>query len=109
MEGHPKWNFQEFCAFLLIYAASADMELKEEEFEFIYEKVGREDFKSIYQTFDKLTDYERIQIILTYKGLYFPNMERKRELLHLIKKQFLSDHEFSIMEQNLFRLLNKLM
>ena len=109
LDEHPKWNYKEFCAFLLIYGANADMEITKEEEAMIKSKVDEATYQEIRSDFNDVSDYDIIQIILTYKGLYFPTPERKNELLDMIKKEFYADGDFSVMEKNLLRLLEKLM
>lgn len=109
MSNHPKWNFAEFSAFLMYYAASADLEVTEEERVLILKKVDEATFKKIEDEYRSLSDAGIIDVILSYKGLYFPTVERKNELLDLMQKEFLADGDFSIMEQNMVRLIKKLM
>ena len=39
MKDHPKWNFEEFTTFLLLYASHADLDLSEEEEEMLKKKL----------------------------------------------------------------------
>lgn len=109
MGKHPKWNEREFCAYLLIYAAMADYQLDPAEKENILLQVNEETYKAIKAEFDSLNDNERLAILLTYKGLYYPTAARKKQIFDLLKGQFLADHQFSLLEANLFRILNKIM
>ncbi|MEL6926304.1 MAG: hypothetical protein AAFO94_19840 [Bacteroidota bacterium] len=106
---HPKWNYNEFCTYLLLYAANADMEITPEEDRMIRSKVDADRFESIRAEYEDCSDYEIIQTIMAYKGLYFPTIDRRRELLAMIQKEFWVDGDFSDMEKNLMRLLEKLM
>ena len=109
MKDHPKWNFQEFTTFLLLYASNADLELSESEEVAMKKRLDPEHYKAVKETFDNSSDYEIIQIIMSYKGLYFPTLSRTEELLEMLKKQFFADGEFSTLEKNAFRLLKKLL
>jgi len=109
MKDHPKWNFEEFTTFLLLYASNADLELSESEETEMKKRLDLKRYEKIKEEFDNSSDYEIIQTILSYKGIYFPTIDRTKELLELIKKQFFSDGEFSTLEQNAFRLLKKLL
>jgi len=106
---HPKWNHSEFCAFLLLYGAFADMEMTKEEEAMIRAKVNDETFTTIKEEYDATTDDQKVEIILAYKGLYYPTIDRRNELLDMIKKEFLADGDYSLMEHNLMGLLQKLM
>ena len=106
---HPKWNYNEFLCYLMIYASNADMEFSDEEREIIKAQIDENSVAHLYDEFNHLSDYERIQIIQAYKGLYYPNHERKDEILHRLKSLFESDGDFNIMERNMLRMLKKIM
>lgn len=108
-DDHPKWNYDEFLCYLMIYASHADMELTDEERALIRGQIDEDRVAHLFEDFNELTDYERIQVIQAYKGLYYPNTERKEEILHRLKSLFQSDGDFSIMERNLLRMLKKIM
>lgn len=109
LDSHPKWNHSEFSAFLLLYGAFADMEMTKEEEAMIRSKVNDETYNKIKEEFDSTNDYQQVEIIMAYKGLYFPTVDRRNELLDMIKKEFLADGDYSLMEHNLMGLLQKLM
>ncbi len=109
MAVHPKWNFEEFTTFLLLYASNADLELSESEEAEMKKRLDLKRYESIKEEYDNSSDYEIIQTILSYKGLYFPTIDRTKELLALIKKQFFADGEFSTLEKNAFLILRKLL
>ncbi len=109
MSDHPKWNFEEFSAFLMLYAASADLKVTTDEKDAIMEKVNEETFNKIWKEYNSMSDINKINTILSYKGLYFPTADRTNELLDLMKKEFMADGEFSLLEKNLMRILKKLL
>jgi len=106
---HPKWNFEEFTTFLLLYAAHADMELSPSEEALMKERIPEERYEVIKAEYDQLNDYDHIQLILSYKGLYFPTTTRRDELLDLMQKQFNADGDFSLLERNLITILKRLL
>ncbi|MDA8972491.1 MAG: hypothetical protein P8M17_12780 [Saprospiraceae bacterium] len=108
MNDHPKWNFQEFSAFLMLYAASADLKVTSDEKEAILQKVNEESYEKIWKEYHSISDINKINLIISYKGLYFPTSDRTNELLDLMKKEFMADGEFSLLEKNLMRILKKL-
>ena len=109
MENHPKWNFEEFTTFLLLYASNADLELSASEEALMKKRLDLKKYDAVKKEFDKNSDYETIQTILSYKGIYFPTIDRTKELLNLIKQQFFADGEFSTLEKNTYRILQKLL
>lgn len=109
MKDHPKWNFQEFSAFLMLYAASADLKVTSEEKDAILKKVNEVTFNEIWKEYHSMSDINKINLILSYKGLYFPTSDRTNELLEVMKKEFMADGEYSLLEKNLMRILKKLL
>lgn len=103
------WNYSEFVAFLMIYASHVDMEFSEIEKIRIKKKIDEATFDKMFEEFDKRSDFESLQTILAYKGLYFPTADRKNELLNSVKMLFFADGDFSAMEREFLHFLEKLM
>ncbi len=72
-------------------------------------RIDKKSYDKVTEIYNASSNYEKVQIILSYKGLYYPTIDRRNELLALIKKQFLADGDYSLLEQNVMRLLEKLM
>ena len=104
-----QWNYSEFLTFVMIYASHVDMEFSEKEMEIIKSKVDEDVFNKMYEEFDRRSDFDSLQTILAYKGLYFPTAERKNEILKAIKLQFFADGDYSPMERELMHFFQKLM
>lgn len=103
------WNQDEFLAFTLLYAAHVDIDFSIEEKERITKLVNQETYDQLYAKFNDMSDYKALETILSYKGLYFPTPDRKRELLSQLQLLFESDGDFSVMEKGLLLFLEKLM
>lgn len=106
---HPHWNFQEFTTFLLLYAADADFVITSEEKDFILHRANMETFQKVWNEYKEMNDYEKIQTILSYKATHYPTVTQKNELIDMIRKEFNSDDDFSILEKNVLVTLDKLM
>jgi hypothetical protein len=104
-----KWNYEEFVTFVLLYASHVDMEFSDEEKNKISEHLPPETFDKMFLQFTDMSDYEALQAILSYKGLYYPTQDRKQELLDKIKQVFFADGDYSVMERELLHFLEKLM
>lgn len=109
IEEELKWSYSEFLTFVMIYASYVDMEFSDEEMSNIKSQVDQAVFDKMHAEFDKRNDFEALQAILAYKELYFPNEERKNEILKTIKLQFFADGEYSPMERELMHFFKKLM
>lgn len=107
--GELKWSYNEFLAFLLIYISHVDMEFAEEEKAMIKENVGLVTFEKMVAEFDSMSDYKAYETILSYKGVYFPTVEQKNELIDKMKDLFHADADFNIMEKELLHFLDKMM
>ena len=103
------WNYDEFITFVMIYASNVDMDFSDQEKEKIHLKVKQATFDKMYKEFDKRSDFESLQTILSYKGLYYPTSDRKLELLNSIKMLFFADGEYTPMEKELMHFFEKLM
>ncbi|HLF65097.1 MAG TPA: hypothetical protein VI603_15140 [Saprospiraceae bacterium] len=106
---HPYWSYDEFVAFLLFYAAKADMEFIDEEREMILKIVSEEKFSQIEQEYYRLTDFERINVIQAYKSKFYASATKKNEIIEKIKKLCTADGEFDIMEQNMVMMIQKIL
>jgi len=102
------WNQSEFVTFLLLHASHADLEFTDDEREAIMKNVSPETFEEIYASYEEMGEFEILQTIIDYKGLYYPTAERKNELMNLIQEQFKADGDYSILEKNLMLFLEKL-
>ncbi len=109
MEKELNWNANEFITFLLLHASHADLEFTDDEKESIMERVSPDVFEQIYASYEEMGEFEILQTILDYKGLYYPTIDRKNELLDLVKKQFQADGVVSSLEKSLMLFLEKLL
>lgn len=107
----PDWSYQEFMAFLLLYAANADTEVNRDEKELLFSMVSFDDYKRIKRAYEEANDYESLQIILSFKSAYFKDEAAVDKLLGDLKEMFLADNRFDASEKSVFlglkRLLNQ--
>ncbi len=109
MDIKVEWNYDEFATFLMIYASHVDLEFSDSEKERIKAQISDATFEKMYKAFRDKTDFESLQTILAYKGLYYPTEARKAELLDKVKMIFFADGEYSQMEMELYNFFKKLM
>ncbi len=98
----------QFRAFLLLYAANADMETKESEIDYIREVAQCKSFDEIKTLFAGCSDYECIQLVMSYREAYFPNPEAQAALLEEVTTLFEKDGRYSLLEVNTMKILKKL-
>lgn len=103
----PKnWSYEEFLAFTMLYAASVDGVVTEEEEDLIREQLSEERFEAVKAVFDQCSDYKCINVILSHHDEYFATPEARERLLGHMREVFESDHRFSQLEHvvmDLFR------
>ena len=103
------WTKDELHAYILIYCAAADFIETEEEKAFLKEKANIPNYAILHKEFEKDNDFTRVQKILkTHEILKLKN-ETIDNLLEEIKDLFLSDGDYSILEQNVMRELKRLL
>jgi len=108
MSENLNWNYEEFMAYLLLYASNADADISDEEISMIKKTITEDQYIAIRKTFDEANDFQRIQTILEHKGLYFPTEARAREMMDKMTRLFKVDGHFSVLEENSLRILKRL-
>jgi hypothetical protein len=101
-EQKPDWTYNEFLAFILLYAAHADFDVTREEKEILFSKVGVDEYRSIKKSFDSKNDYERLQTIKLFREDYFSDDAGIEKLLSDLKELFLADEEYNSVENAVF-------
>lgn len=105
----PVWSYKEFLAYLLLYAANADFVVNEDEKEMLFSKVNVEDYNNIRRAFEKANDNETIQIIKSFRSVYFNDDASAEKLLIDLKDIFLADQNFDSTERVIFMGLRKIL
>ncbi len=106
---HTDWDFNEFLAFFLIYAAHADIDFSDAEKEQIKKIVSPEKFEELWAIFNNMTDYQVLELIRSYKETYFSTPKEKDHLLDEMKNLFNVDGDYSILEKEFHLFLSKLL
>lgn len=102
-------NYNEYLSFLLLYAADIDQQINIDEKEIILEIVEQSEYKEIKKSFDKLNDFERIQIIMTNKEEFITTEAEREDIFKNLKRIFLADDQYMAVEQAIFMYLKKLL
>lgn len=103
------WTSKDFLAFLLVYASKADTQTTEDEILWIKSKCSISSFEQIMGLFNAQSDFQNIQTIQNLREVYYPGEEGKNQLKEFLSEFFHSDGKYSLLEQNVMRLLSKLM
>lgn len=103
------WSYDQFLCLVLLYASYADYEYTNDEREHILTFVDDSILEEVEQVFNKLGDYEQLDLILSLKQKYITSEQDRAKLLKILKGQFNSDGDFSKLENVLFKFLERLM
>lgn len=102
------WNYEQFLAFLLLYCSSSDYRTTKSEKDLIKMKSKNTDMNEIRDEFNRMSDYEIIQTILSFKEKYFSTDKAKQKIIKDIEEHFLADKELHYNEKNLCKALSEL-
>jgi hypothetical protein len=102
-------NFNEYIAYLLLYAANADFEIEKEELEIIERSLDKEDYERVRKAFDRANDAERLEVIMHYKKIYHNTLMDAEAVTSQLKEVFMADEEYPSIEKAVFMYLKKLL
>ena len=103
------WTDKDFLAFLLIYASKADTQTTEEEIMWIRQKCQISGFEHIMGLYNAQSEFQNIQTIQDLREKYYPGEAGKIQLREWLQEFFHSDGQYSLLEQNLMRILTRLL
>ncbi|MCB0481950.1 MAG: TerB family tellurite resistance protein [Flavobacteriales bacterium] len=103
------WSYEDFLAFALMYAALADNELVEDEVDLIVKRVGVEREEMARKIMEKLSDSERIDLILSFREKYFPTKADHEKLFNDMKEIFMADGKYNQLEQFIMMYLRRIL
>ena len=102
------WDQKELEAYILIFCANADFVESEEEKTFILSNIGKDIYRKMHSEFQLDNDYERIQKIMsTFTRLDIYGDERD-VLVQKLQELMMSDGRLDPLEENMMRLLRRL-
>lgn len=75
-----QFNYNQFLAFVLIYAAEANIDVSEGELEYIRTRTGIEDITPIKELVDSLSDAEIIDRIAEFRKQFLDTPEKEKQV-----------------------------
>ena len=102
-----KLSHEEYLAFILLYAAYADLEISRDEAERILDCIDRDVFVKTRRYFLELNDKQRLDVILAQKLQYLGTKYLVDITLAEIKNLFMCDHNLLPIEQFYYNFLKK--
>jgi len=101
-----EWSYDDFIAFVMIYAAYADFKIVEEEKDVIVDEIGLDRYIEIYRFFRKNRDAENVSIIVDLKQKYIVTDEQQDELFEYVNKIIQADGVVNLLESQMKDTLN---
>ena len=105
---NPLWSYDQFKAYLLIFAAESNQVITKEEKEYIEAQFDSLLIKTVQKEINKDNDFQRIQKIMAYIEQNNLSKTDLDELLKEIHTIYQSDGKFDLIEQGVFQFLEKL-
>ena len=109
MENVDHWRPKDFQAFLLLHMAYADNDLSMDELMHLAGKLGAERVVAMRQYIEPLSNEERMEIIGKKRKDFYPTEYGKHSLITHIHELCLADGEFSDMEKELLKEVEKVL
>ena len=105
-----KYTHDDFLAYLMIYAASADFTITEKEKAHIINLLGKDEFDKMNGLFRSQNDIEHIETLQMLFAKFKDQYESKEEVIAKMRQIFKLEHdEFNPLEQELILMLNKIL
>ena len=105
---NPAWSYDQFKAYLLIFAAESNQVITKEEKDYIEAQFDSLLIKTVQKEINKDNDFQRIQKIMAYIEQNNLSKTDLDELLKEIYNIYQSDGKFDLVEQGVFQFLEKL-
>ena len=105
---NPTWSYDQFKAYLLIFAAESNQVITKEEKEYIEAQFDSLLINTVQKEINKDNDFQRIQKIMAYIEQNNLSKTDLDELLKEIYTVYQSDGKFDSVEQGVFQFLEKL-
>lgn len=102
------WSRDEFKAYVLIHASQMDLNISNEELEWLEEKFGVELVMRVLRDMNGDNDFQRMEKINTYVATHELTAEDVNVLLAELKDVFAADGKYDPMEQALLLFFKKI-
>ncbi|MCB9227686.1 MAG: hypothetical protein H6578_11035 [Chitinophagales bacterium] len=108
MQQNDVYTLEEFIAYIMIYAATADFEIRDKEEKHIKKMVGDATYFEMLDLFETHNDIEALEFIEEQRRVHLNEEFSKENLLHIAKEVFLVDGKFDASEKALYEALKLL-
>ena len=105
---NPTWSYDQFKAYLLLFAAESNQVITIEEKEFIEAQFDALVIKTVQKEINRDNDFQRIQKIMSFIEQNNLSQTDLDELLKEIQSVYQSDGKFDSVERGVFQFIEKL-
>lgn len=103
------FNYEEFHAFVMLYAANADGEINEKEEVYAIAGLKKKKYAEVKKIFEQCDDNQALQIILSYREKYLSTPEDRDRILNDMATIYEADGVFRTIERGVHRLFERLL
>jgi hypothetical protein len=103
------WTYADFKTLMLLYAANSDFRITAEENAIIEKETSGPRGKEIRALFDQNSDFENINLILSFRDRFFSSEADKQKLLDEVCALCNADQDYSSVERAVIAVLEKVM
>lgn len=102
------WSYAEFHAFVMLYAASVDGHITQDEENLIIPTVSPDTYNQLKETFQTCDDADCIDIILAYRDKYCATQADKDKILADMTAIFKANARFDQIEQSILHMMKRM-
>lgn len=103
------WTYEDFMAYVLLYAASANLEINDDEKKILFSKVKYNEYEHVQNVFENENDYDRLQTIQLFRDKYYNDEAALDKLFKNLKEMFLADEKYDSIEKAFFMGLRRIL
>ncbi|MCO6491524.1 MAG: hypothetical protein J5I98_24120 [Phaeodactylibacter sp.] len=98
------WTYDEFSTFAMLYAASVNADVEQEDLELIRQRVDEKTFHKMKAVFDECSDIRCIDTLRAYHDKYMADEASRQRLLDDVRQLFEADDKYTNFERELIHM-----
>ncbi|MBI1287650.1 MAG: hypothetical protein GC178_08740 [Flavobacteriales bacterium] len=103
------WSYNEFLAFVLVYAANSDQQVVSKELDFLYNRFDVDLVNRMQKEFNDLSDSQCVDRLLMYKESYVSDKVALDKLLEDVSAVYLADGKMVSEEKMALMMLRRIL
>lgn len=103
------WSYNEFLAFVLVYAANSDQKVVDKELDHLHDKFDVELVSRMQKEFNDLSDSQCVDRLLMYRESYFADQDSLDKLLEDVSAVYHADGKMVSEEKMALMMLKRIL